>query len=265
VTATAPDPRTERLVHADGREVRKGLALLVLAISQLMVVLDATIVNVALPDIARALEVQSQNDLSWIVTGYTLTFGGFLLLGGKLADRLGRRKVFLIGAVLFAVASLLGGLAGNLGLLIVARLVQGLGGALMSPAALSLLTVVFAEGTERNRALGIWAAITAGGAAVGLILGGVLTEYASWRWVLFVNVPIAVLAVVGALRFVPESRDERARGFDIPGALLVTGGLVALVYALVKGNDLGWGSTQTVLTLVLAVVLLAGFVEAQIV
>jgi EmrB/QacA subfamily drug resistance transporter len=235
----------------------------VLAISQLMVVLDATIVNVALPDIARALEVQSQNDLSWIVTGYTLTFGGFLLLGGKLADRLGRRKVFLLGAVLFAVASLLGGLAGNLGLLIVARLVQGLGGALMSPAALSLLTVVFAEGTERNRALGIWAAITAGGAAVGLILGGVLTEYASWRWVLFVNVPIAVLAVVGALRFVPESRDERARGFDIPGALLVTGGLVALVYALVKGNDLGWGSTQTVLTLVLAVVLLAGFVVVQ--
>jgi EmrB/QacA subfamily drug resistance transporter len=250
-------------VHADGREVHKGMALLVLAISQLMVVLDATIVNVALPDIARALEVQSQNDLSWIVTGYTLTFGGFLLLGGKLADRLGRRKVFLLGAVLFAVASLLGGLAGNLGLLIVARLVQGLGGALMSPAALSLLTVVFAEGTERNRALGIWAAITAGGAAVGLILGGVLTEYASWRWVLFVNVPIAVLAVVGALRFVPESRDERARGFDIPGALLVTGGLVALVYALVKGNDLGWGSTQTVLTLVLAVVLLAGFVVVQ--
>jgi EmrB/QacA subfamily drug resistance transporter len=263
VTATAPDPRTEPLVHADGREVRKGLALLVLAISQLMVVLDATIVNVALPDIARALEVQSQNDLSWIVTGYTLTFGGFLLLGGKLADRLGRRKVFLLGAVLFAVASLLGGLAGDLGLLIVARLVQGLGGALMSPAALSLLTVVFEEGEERNRALGIWAAITAGGAAVGLILGGVLTEYASWRWVLFVNVPIAVVAVVGTLRFVPESRDERARGFDVAGALLVTGGLVALVYALVKGNDLGWGSAQTVGTLVLSAVLLAAFVAVQ--
>jgi EmrB/QacA subfamily drug resistance transporter len=239
------------------------MALLVLAISQLMVVLDATIVNVALPDIARALEIRSQNDLSWIVTGYTLTFGGFLLLGGKLADRLGRRKVFLWGAVLFAVASLLGGLAGNLGLLIVARLVQGLGGALMAPAALSLLTVVFAEGAERNRALGIWAAITAGGAAVGLILGGVLTEYASWRWVLFVNVPIALIAVVGALRFVPESRDERARGFDVPGALLVTGGLVALVYALVKGNDLGWGSGRTVGTLVLAAVLLAAFVVVQ--
>ena len=252
MTTTAPGPRSGPLTHADGREVRKGMALLVLAISQLMVILDATIVNVALPDIARALDIRSQNDLSWIVTGYTLTFGGFLLLGGKLADRIGRRKVFLLGAVLFAVASLLGGLAGNLGLLIVARLVQGLGGALMSPAALSLLTVVFEEGEERNRALGIWAAITAGGAALGLILGGVLTEYASWRWVLFVNVPIAALAVVGALRFVPESRDERARGFDIPGALLVTGGLVALVYALVKGNDLGWGSARTVGTLVLA-------------
>ncbi len=263
MTTTAPEPRTGPLTHSDGREVHKGMALLVLAISQLMVVLDATIVNVALPDIARALEIRSQNDLSWIVTGYTLTFGGFLLLGGKLADRLGRRKVFLWGAVLFAVASLLGGLAGNLGLLIVARLVQGLGGALMAPAALSLLTVVFAEGAERNRALGIWAAITAGGAAVGLILGGVLTEYASWRWVLFVNVPIALIAVVGALRFVPESRDERARGFDVPGALLVTGGLVALVYALVKGNDLGWGSGRTVGTLVLAAVLLAAFVVVQ--
>ena len=263
MTTTAPDPRTGPLTHEDGREVHKGLALLVLAVSQLMVVLDATIVNVALPDIARALEITSQADLSWIVTGYTLTFGGFLLLGGKLADRLGRRKVFLLGAVLFAVASLLGGLAGNLGLLIVARLVQGLGGALMSPAALSLLTVVFEEGKERNRALGIWAAITAGGAAVGLILGGVLTEYASWRWVLFVNVPIAAAAVVGALRFVPESRDERARGFDIPGAFLVTSGLVALVYALVKGNDHGWGSGRTLGTLALAAVLLALFVVVQ--
>ncbi len=256
---TGPGP----LTHTDGREVRKGLALAVLAISQLMVVLDVSIVNVALPDIAVSLGVDSQNDLSWIVTGYTLTFGGFLLLGGKLADRLGRRRVFVIGAVLFAVASLLGGLAGDLGLLVVARLVQGLAGALMAPAALSLLTVVFEEGPERNRALGIWAAISAGGAAIGLILGGVLTEYASWRWVLFVNVPVAVLAVVGALRVVPESRDERAGGFDVPGAVLVTGGLVALVYALVKGNDFGWGSARTLGMLALAVVLLALFVVVQ--
>ncbi len=262
MTTTAPAPR-QVLTHADGRDVHKGMALLVLAISQLMVVLDATIVNVALPDIARALDIRSQADLSWVVTGYTLTFGGFLLLGGKLADRLGRRKVFLLGAVLFAVASLLGGLAGNLPLLIAARLVQGLGGALMSPAALSLITVVFEEGKERNKALGIWAAITAGGAALGLILGGVLTEYASWRWVLFVNLPIAAVAVAGALKYVPESRDERARGFDIPGALLVTSGLVSLVYALVKGNEYGWSSGRTVGTLVLAAVLLVSFVVVQ--
>ena len=263
MTTTAPDIGPGPITHADGRAVRKGLALLVLAVSQLMVVLDISIVNVALPDIARDLQVGSQNDLSWIVTGYTLTFGGFLLLGGKLADRLGRRRIFLVGAVLFAVASLLGGIAGDLGLLVAARLLQGLGGALMAPAALSLLTVIFADGPERNRALGIWAAISAGGAAIGLILGGFLTEYASWRWVLFVNVPVAVLAVVGALHFVPESRDARAKGFDIPGALLVTGGLVALVYALVKGNDFGWASGRTVGMLVLAAVLLAAFVVVQ--
>jgi len=261
VTTTDSGPRSVPL--AGGREMRKGLALLVLAMSQLMIVLDVSIVNVALPDIARALHVQGAEDLSWVVTGYTLTFGGFLLLGGKLADRLGRRRIFIAGASLFAAASLLGGLAGSLGMLIAARLIQGLGGALMAPAALSMLTVVFAEGRERNRALGVWAAISAGGAAIGLIVGGVLTEYASWRWVLFVNVPVAALAVVGALRVLPESRDSRVRGFDVPGALLVTGGLVALVYALVKGNDFGWGSARTLLMLGLAVVLLGAFVIVQ--
>jgi EmrB/QacA subfamily drug resistance transporter len=249
--------------HPDGREVRKGLALLVLAMSQLMIVLDVSVVNVALPDIAKDLNVASANDLSWVVTGYTLTFGGFLLLGGKLADRLGRRRIFVAGALLFAVASLLGGLAGSLGLLIGARLLQGLGGALMAPSALSMLTVVFAEGRERNRALGVWAAISAGGAAIGLILGGVLTEYASWRWVLFINVPVAALAVLGALRILPESRDARARGFDVPGAVLATGGLIALVYALVKGNEFGWTSARTLGMLGLAVVLLGAFVVVQ--
>jgi EmrB/QacA subfamily drug resistance transporter len=252
------------LTHADGRVVHKGLALVVVAIAQLMVVLDATIVNVALPDIATSLHVTSSSDLSWVVTAYTLTFGGFLLLGGKIADRIGRRQVFMGGAILFAAASFLGGVSGNLGLLIAARALQGVGGALMSPAALSLLTVVFAEGEERNKALGIWSAITAGGAALGLILGGVLTEYASWRWVLFVNIPIAVLAVVGALRYVPESKDERAQGFDVPGAVLVTGGLMTLVYALVKGNDFGWGSGKTLGLLALAVVLIAGFAVVQV-
>jgi EmrB/QacA subfamily drug resistance transporter len=263
VTTTYSGTSSGGLRQANGREVRKGLALLVLAMSQLMIVLDVSIVNVALPDIARSLHVSGSENLSWIVTGYTLTFGGFLLLGGKLADRLGRRRIFVAGASLFAVASLLGGLAGSLGLLIGARLLQGLGGALMAPAALSMLTVVFAEGRERNRALGVWAAISAGGAAIGLIVGGALTEYASWRWVLFVNVPVAVLAVLGALRLLPESRDERARGFDVLGAVLGTGGLIALVYALVKGNDFGWGSARTILTLALAAVLLAGFVVVQ--
>src|SRR6476469_7798799 len=184
------------------------MALVVVATAQLMVVLDATIVNVALPDIAKDLHVGSNADLQWVVTAYTLTFGGFLLLGGKLADRIGRRRVFVAGAAAFAVASFLGGISGNLGLLIAARALQGMGGALMSPAALSLLTVIFAEGKERNKALGIWSTITAGGAALGLILGGLLTDYSSWRWVLFVNVPVAVLAFLGAERFVPESRDE---------------------------------------------------------
>ncbi|MCU1594220.1 MAG: drug resistance transporter, EmrB/QacA subfamily [Frankiales bacterium] len=251
------------LTHSDGRTVHKGLALVTVAIAQLMVVLDATIVNVALPDIATSLHVRSSSDLSWVVTAYTLTFGGFLLLGGKIADRIGRRQVFMGGAVLFAVASFLGGISGSLGLLIVARALQGIGAALMSPAALSLLTVVFEEGDERNKALGIWSAITAGGAALGLILGGVLTEYASWRWVLFVNIPIAVLAVTGALRFVPESRDERAQGFDIPGAFLVTGALMTLVFALVKGNDYGWSDGRTVGLLAGAVVLLIAFAVVQ--
>ena len=253
--------RTADQLH--DRTVNKHRALLVLAIAQLMVVLDATIVNVALPNISRALTIRSDADLQWVVTGYTLTFGGFLLLGGKLADRIGRRKVFMAGAVLFAAASLVGGLAGNLGVLLSARGAQGIGGALMSPAALSLITVIFTEGKERNRAFGIYAAITAGGAALGLILGGVLTEYASWRWVFFVNLPIAAIALLGAVLFVPDSRDEQAQGFDIPGAVLITGGLMSLVFALVKGNQYGWVSTRTIGTLVLSALLIAGFVYVQ--
>ena len=243
--------------------VNKRMALIVIAISQLMVVLDATIVNVALGQIRTALGFTSDADLSWVVTGYTLTFGGFLLLGGKLADRLGRRKVFMAGAVLFALASAVGGFAQNQEMLIVARLVQGLGGALMSPSALSLLTVVFEEGPERNRALGVFSGITAGGAAIGLILGGLLTDNLSWRWVLFVNIPIAVIAVAGALKYVPESKDDNAQGFDVLGAVLATGGLISLVYGLVKVNDPTISTGQSVATFTAAVVLLLGFVVWQ--
>ena len=254
--SAAVDPPSGPVLH-------KRLALCVLAISQLMIVLDATIVNVALERIQVALDFTLQSDLQWVVTGYALTFGGFLLLGGKLADRIGRRKVFVLGAVIFAIASLLGGLAQDSTLLIAARALQGLGGALLSPAALSLLTVVFAEGKERDRALGIWAAITAGGAALGLILGGVLTEYLDWRWVFYVNVPIAVLAVVGALAYVPESRDESARGFDVAGAVTVTGGLMALVYGLVKVNDDDLAVGTKAGLFVLAAVLLTAFTVLQ--
>lgn len=240
--------------------IRKGLILFFLGISQLMIILDATIVNVALDDIRIDLAVQSTGDLQWIVTGYALAFGGFLLLGGKLADRIGRRRIFIAGLALFGLASLIGGLSTNIEMLIGARALQGFGGALMAPAALSILTVVFAEGKERDRAFGVWAAISAGGAALGLLLGGVLTQYASWEWVFFVNVPIALFAGLGALRFVPESKDEHARTFDIPGAVLITGGLMALVYGMVNGNELGWGSTQTVLTLTVSALMIAAFV-----
>ena len=245
------------MTHANRR-----IALLVLAVSQLMVVLDATIVNTALRAIQGALDF-SYNDLQWVVNAYTLAFGGFLLLGGRLADRFGRRLVFNTGATVFAVASLLGGFAQTQGQLIAARAAQGLGAAVMSPAALSLLTVVFEEGKERDRALGVWAGVSAGGAALGLILGGVLTEYVSWRWVFFVNTPIAILAVLGALSFVPESKDETAKGFDVAGAVTATLGLVGIVYGLVRGNDLGWGSAQTLTTLLGGAALLAVFVVLQ--
>lgn len=243
--------------------LHKGVILLILGISQLMIVLDATIVNVALNAIRIDLGVNSLTDLQWIVTGYALTFGGVLLLGGKLADRIGRRTIFVSGLILFGLASLLGGLANSLPVLIGARALQGVGGALMAPAALSMLTVVFDEGKERDRAFGVWAAISAGGAAIGLILGGVLTEYLDWRWVFFVNVPIAVLAIFGAVRFVPESRDEHAHGFDIVGAVLITGGLGALVYGLVNLNNAEWADSTKTIVIALAIVLIAAFIFLQ--
>ena len=242
----------------------KGAALAVLALAQLMVVLDTTIVNVALPSIQRKLHFHSAADLQWVVNTYVLTAGGFLLLGGRVADRYGRRLVFVAGTILFAAASLTCGLANSSALLVAARAFQGLGGAFMAPAALSLLTVIFAEGEERNRALGVWAAIAGAGSALGLLAGGVLTTELSWRWIFFVNLPIAVFAALASVRLIAESRDPVAGGFDVPGAVTGTAGLGALVFALVRANVWGWGSAKTISLLGAAVVLLATFVVLQL-
>ena len=235
--------------------VTKGLALALLAAAQFVVVLDASIVNVALPSIGRDLDF-SQENLSWVVNAYTLVFGGFLLLGGRMADLLGRRRVFVAGLILFSVASLAGGLAPSEGQLIAARAVQGLGAAILSPAALSIVTTTFAEGAERNRALGVWGAVAGSGGAAGVLLGGLLTEYAGWEWVLFVNVPIGDRRRV---RRAPAAREPRdgPRHFDIAGAVTITAGLSLLVYALVDTVNAGWGSTQTIGLIALALALIA--------
>jgi EmrB/QacA subfamily drug resistance transporter len=238
----------------------KLLALALLATTQFVVVLDAAIVNVALPSIGRALDF-SQDDLSWVVNAYTLTFAGFLLLGGRLADLLGRRRMFMYGLVVFSIASLMGGLAQSDLWLIAARAVQGLGAALVSPAALSIITNTFAEGAERNRALGVWGAVAGSGGAAGVLLGGVLTQYLGWEWVLFVNVPIGVAAALLAPRLLPESRDEVDEpSFDVAGAVCVTAGLTLLVYALVDANQAGWGSARTIALGGVGIGLLVAFV-----
>lgn len=244
------------------KPIHKGWALAVLAIGQFMVVLDATIVNVALPSIQKNLHFSSASELQWIVTAYTLVFGGFLLLGGRAADILGRRRMFMIGASVFAVASVLAGFATNPGMIIAFRALQGLGGAMLSPAALSSVLNIFSEGKERNRALGIWSAVSAGGGATGLLLGGILTQYVGWRWVFFINLPIAAVVLMVAPRLVPAAKDESGikRRADVLGAVTITGGLMTLVYALVKANDYGWGSSKTLALLGAAAVLLVGFV-----
>jgi EmrB/QacA subfamily drug resistance transporter len=227
--------------------------------TQFVLVIDASIVNVAMPSIGRALHF-SQADLSWVVNAYTLTFGGFLLLGGRLADLLGRRRMFMGGLILFSTASLAGGLAQSEAWLIAARALQGLGGATVSPAALSIITTTFAEGAERNRALGVWGAVAGAGGAAGVLLGGVLTTGLSWRWVLFVNVPIGLICAFLAPRLIPESRVETdGRTFDVPGAVTSTAGLALLVYALVDAVNAGWGSTATLARLAGAAALLVAF------
>jgi EmrB/QacA subfamily drug resistance transporter len=246
------------------RQTNPWLVLVLICIAQFMVILDATIVNVALPSIQKDLGLSEEN-LQWIVNAYALVFGGFLLLGGRAGDLLGRKRLFLVGLVIFTVASLLNGLAVSSGMLIACRALQGLGAALISPAALSIISTTFAEGKERARALGVWAAIAIGGSAVGLILGGFLTETFSWPWIFFVNVPVGVAAFVLSLRYVPESRDAHAaRGFDVAGAVTVTGGLMALVYAIVKAETDGWTSASTLGFFGLSAVLLASFVVIEL-
>ena len=238
--------------------------LLLVCIAQFMVILDATVVNVALPSIQKDLGLSEAN-LQWIVNAYTLVFGGFLLLGGRAGDLLGRKRLFLAGVVVFTVASLLNGLAVNSGMLIGSRALQGLGAAFISPAALSIISTTFAEGKERGKALGIWAAIASGGSAVGLVLGGVLTQAFSWPWIFYINVPVGVAAFLLSLRLIPESIDEHAaRSFDVLGAVTVTGGLMALVYAIVKAPQDGWTAAVTLGTFAISAILLVSFVVIEL-
>jgi EmrB/QacA subfamily drug resistance transporter len=243
-----------------------GLVLALVCLAQFMVILDVAIVNVALPSIRHDLHF-SQSGLQWVVNAYTLAFAGFLLLGGRAADLYGRRRVFLLGMGLFTAASLAGGLAQHQGTLIAARAAQGLGGAVLSPVTLTILTTTFAEGPRRSRALGLWSAVAGAGGATGSLLGGVLTDLASWRWILFINVPIGLLGLVAARVLLVETRQERAgRSLDAPGAVLVTGGLMALVYAIVGTSEHPWTSARTLGTLALAVALLGWFLyhEARV-
>jgi EmrB/QacA subfamily drug resistance transporter len=248
----------------DRHTTNPWVVLVLICVAQFMVILDATIVNVALPSIQKDLGLSEAN-LQWIISSYTLFFGGFLLLGGRAGDLLGRKRVFLVGLVIFTVASLLNGLSSSAGMLIGFRALQGLGAALISPAALSIISTTFAEGRERARALGVWAAIAIGGSAVGLVLGGFLTQTFSWPWIFFVNVPVGIAGFFFSLRLVPESKDEHAhRSYDVGGAVTVTGGLMALVYAIVRAETHGWSSGLTIAFFVLAGLLLASFVVIEL-
>ncbi len=244
-------------------ERRKWLALALLSAVQFMVVLDIAVVNVALPSIKVDLGF-SQDNLQWVISAYALVFGGFLLLGGRAADLLGRRRIFLVGLAVFTVASLVAGLAWSEASLIGARLFQGLGAAIISPAALSMVSTTFREGRERNIALGVWGAVGGFGAAAGVLLGGILTEALSWSWIFFVNVPVGVAAFAITPFLLTESRDARVKSFDFPGAVLVTAGLSSLVYAITRAGTDGWLATPTVAFFTASVLLLAGFVAWEL-
>jgi EmrB/QacA subfamily drug resistance transporter len=255
-TAFAPE--------AASRRVNPWIIFSLAAVAQFMVVLDASIMNVALPTIQRGLHF-SLEDLQWVINIYTLMFGGFLLLGGRAGDLFGRRRLFVGGLILFSLASLAGGLAQSAGWLVAARAVQGLGGAIMSPIGLALVTGAFAEGSERNRALGIFGSIAGVAGAFGVLLGGILTNDFGWQWVLYVNVPVGVVAAVLSVIYIPNTRGEAAgTRFDVLGAILVTAGLVSLVYGLVKAPDNGWGSASTIGFVAGAAVLLVLFVVVEL-
>ena len=241
---------------------RRWKALAVVCAAFFMTILDVSIVNVALPSIGTSLHF-SRDDLQWVVTAYAITFGGFLLLGGRAADLFGRRRVFVAGVVVFTAASFACGLAGSEGVLVGSRAVQGLGAAIISPAALSIIITTFDEGPERNKALGIWGALGGGGAAVGVLAGGLLTKYLGWEWIFFVNVPVGVIAFLLTPRFVRESRSEQRTSPDVAGAVTVTAGLALLVYAISKAPDHGWGSGWTLSRLAASAVLLAAFLVIE--
>ena len=247
----------------DAPDPRRWWALALLALADFVVILDATIVNIALPSVGRALHA-SNSSLSWVISAYVLAFGGLLLLGGRLADLFGRRRMFIGGLAVFGAASLAGGLSGSIGELITFRALQGVGAAMLAPAARALVTALFREGPERAKALGLWAAVAGSGTVVGLVLGGVLTSGLNWRWVLFVNVPVIAFAAVMAPRLIDESRAHRTdRSIDVPGAILISGGVLAALYAVIKAPGAGWGSTQTIGLLATAAALTATFIRVE--
>jgi EmrB/QacA subfamily drug resistance transporter len=243
---------------------RRWIALALLCFAQFIVVLDASIVNVALPSIGEGLDFSQQN-LPWVVNAYVLTFGGFLLLGGRMADLLGRRRVFISGLLLVAVASLAAGFSANEGQLIAARAAQGLGAAIISPSALSIVTTTFQDGAERNKALGAWGAVAGAGGAAGVLLGGILTDGLGWEWVLWINVPVALIVAALSPGLIAESRSKSAtRTFDAAGAVSITAGLSLLVYAIVDATDAGWGSFQTLGLIGVSAVLIATFIAIEL-
>jgi EmrB/QacA subfamily drug resistance transporter len=253
------EPHTES--HT-GPDPRRWQALAIVCVAMFMTVLDVSIVNVALPSIQTSLHVK-ESTLQWVIVAYTITFGGFLLLGGRTADLLGRRRMFMVGMAVFAAASLVCGLAGSIAVLIVARTIQGVGAAIVSPATLSIITTTFEEGSERNKAVGIWGAMGGSGAAAGVLFGGLLTKYAGWEWIFFVNVPVGAAVLLLTRPIVRESRIPGLRGFDAGGAVTITSSLALLVYAISKAPDVGWATGRTIGLLVGAAVLFVAFVVIE--